>query len=71
MAPCGPAGFAYQPDALSGAEERAWVKKLEALPFKPFEFHGYLGKPSGLIRIDLEWDADQRMFIGEIPPKRA
>src|SRR5437868_1856483 len=43
-APCGPAGFAYQPDALSGAEERAWVKKLEALPFQPFEFHGYLGK---------------------------
>src|SRR3954454_22782802 len=43
-APCGPAGFAYHPDALSGAEERAWVKKLEALPFKPFEFHGYLGK---------------------------
>jgi len=39
-----PTGFAYRPDALTPAEERAWVAKLEALPFKPFEFHGYLGK---------------------------
>jgi hypothetical protein len=25
-------------------EERDWVREIEALPFKPFEFHGYLGK---------------------------
>src|SRR3954469_11641812 len=54
-APCGPAGFAYQPDALSGAEERAWVKKLEALPFKPFEFHGYLGKRR-IVSFDWRYD---------------
>jgi len=39
-----PAGFAYHPEAFSTAEERRWLETLEALPFKPFEFHGYLGK---------------------------
>ena len=39
-----PAGFAYWPDAFTAAEERDWLREIEALPFKPFEFHGYLGK---------------------------
>src|SRR5690242_33674 len=39
-----PRGFSYWPLAFSGAEESAWVRQLEALPFKPFEFHGYFGK---------------------------
>ena len=37
-------GFAYWADTFSAAEERAWLRENEALPFKPFEFHGYLGK---------------------------
>jgi alkylated DNA repair dioxygenase AlkB len=43
-APFSPNGFSYQSAAFSHAEESAWVHQLEALPFKPFEFHGYLGK---------------------------
>jgi alkylated DNA repair dioxygenase AlkB len=43
-APSTPAGFAYQPDAFTAAEERAWLEALRAQPFKSFEFHGYLGK---------------------------
>ena len=39
-----PRGFAYHSAAFSAAEERAWLAPLQALPFKPFEFHGYLGK---------------------------
>jgi len=39
-----PKGFAYRPDAFSAAEQRSWLERLQALPFKPFEFHGYLGK---------------------------
>lgn len=39
-----PAGFAYRADAFTPAEERAWLAPLQALPFKPFEFHGHLGK---------------------------
>jgi alkylated DNA repair dioxygenase AlkB len=39
-----PYGFAYWADAFSPDEERAWVRTLESLTLKPFEFHGYLGK---------------------------
>jgi alkylated DNA repair dioxygenase AlkB len=39
-----PRGFAYHAAAFSEAEERAWLEMLRPLPFKPFEFHGYLGK---------------------------
>ena len=39
-----PAGFAYRPDAISPDEERTLVGRFADLPFKPFEFHGYLGK---------------------------
>ena len=39
----GPEGFAYQQELFSQDEDRAFVAKFERLPFKPFEFHGYLG----------------------------
>lgn len=39
-----PAGFAYREDVISPSEEQAMVERFAALPFKPFEFHGYLGK---------------------------
>lgn len=42
-APVLPEGFAYREDVLSKAEERDYVRAFETLPFKPFEFHGYLG----------------------------
>ena len=38
-----PDGFAYREAVLSEAEAAATVRNFEALPFKPFEFHGYLG----------------------------
>jgi alkylated DNA repair dioxygenase AlkB len=42
--PSSPDGFSYWPGSVLRDEEAAWVPQLEALPFKPFEFHGYLGK---------------------------
>ena len=39
-----PAGFAYREDVISSNDEQALLKRFEDLPFKPFEFHGYLGK---------------------------
>jgi alkylated DNA repair protein (DNA oxidative demethylase) len=39
-----PKGLAYAPDFLSEAEEATLTGRLDALPFKPFEFHGFLGK---------------------------
>ena len=39
-----PEGFRYQPDLLTEAEESALLARLPHLPFKEFEFHGFLGK---------------------------
>lgn len=37
-------GFRYQPELISRPKEDALVAHLSELPFKEFEFHGYLGK---------------------------
>jgi alkylated DNA repair dioxygenase AlkB len=39
-----PVGFAYRDDLIAAAEERTLLETLKSLPFKPFEFHGFLGK---------------------------
>jgi alkylated DNA repair dioxygenase AlkB len=39
-----PEGFRYEPAFLSPDEERRIVRHVEALPFKEFEFQGFLGK---------------------------
>ncbi len=39
-----PDGFRYGQDVISPDEEQAYAGLFEALPFKPFEFHGHLGK---------------------------
>jgi alkylated DNA repair dioxygenase AlkB len=39
-----PEGLAYTPDLIDAAEESALVERFAALPFAPFEFHGFLGK---------------------------
>jgi len=42
--PVAPEGFAYRPDLISPGEEADLVARLAGLPFKPFEFRGYLGR---------------------------
>ncbi len=39
-----PAGFRYAPDVIELAEEAQLIDAFADLPFKEFEFHGYLGK---------------------------
>ena len=39
-----PEGLRYQPELISPAEEARLLETIAELPFKPFEFHGYLGK---------------------------
>jgi alkylated DNA repair dioxygenase AlkB len=39
-----PAGFGYRGDVLPPEEEQSLVGRFADLPFKPFEFHGFLGK---------------------------
>jgi len=38
-----PERFAYQDDVISTDEERALLERLSTLPFKPYDFHGFLG----------------------------
>jgi len=39
-----PAGFRYAPNLIDAAEEAQLVAAFVDLPFKEFEFHGFLGK---------------------------
>jgi alkylated DNA repair dioxygenase AlkB len=43
-APPMPEGFRYAPDVIDAAEEARLVTAFADLPFKEFEFHGFLGK---------------------------
>ena len=50
-----PAGFRYEPDFLKKAEEDRLVATISALPFKEYEFHGYLGRRR-IVSFGLEYD---------------
>jgi alkylated DNA repair dioxygenase AlkB len=39
-----PEGLAYRADLLGAEEEEALVARIGALPFAPFQFHGFEGK---------------------------
>jgi alkylated DNA repair dioxygenase AlkB len=43
-APGRPEGLAYAPEILTAREEAELLARLQTLPFKPFEFQGFLGK---------------------------
>jgi alkylated DNA repair dioxygenase AlkB len=43
LSPKLPPGFRYHPDLVTARDERELAGRFEALPFKPFEFQGYLG----------------------------
>jgi alkylated DNA repair dioxygenase AlkB len=40
----GPEGFTYRPEFITADDEAALLEEVRRLPFKPFEFHGYVGK---------------------------
>lgn len=42
-APAHPAGFKYRAEFMTPAEEQALAAGIAALPFQPFDFHGYKG----------------------------
>ena len=39
-----PEGFRYRPEFVSTADEVALLARVRELPFREFEFHGYLGR---------------------------
>ncbi len=63
-----PPGMSYAPQLISADEERALLSELRSLPFKEFEFHGFLGKRRTVSfgwRYDFNGGGLQR--AGEIP----
>ena len=41
--PTWPVGFAYREDVIATVDEQMLIERFQELPFKPFEFHGFLG----------------------------
>lgn len=64
-----PEGFAYRDDVITTSEEAALLAQFQTLPFKPFEFHGFVGKRR-VVAFGWCYDyADQELRPGDpIPP---
>ena len=61
-----PEGLAYAPDFLTEAEEATLAGRLDLLEFRPFEFHGFLGKRQ---TISFGWSYRfDGSGLGEAPP---
>jgi alkylated DNA repair dioxygenase AlkB len=61
-----PEGFQYQPELLSEDEERDLVALFRDLPFKEFEFHGFLGKRR-VVSFGLKYDFKTGKLHGSDP----
>jgi alkylated DNA repair dioxygenase AlkB len=64
-----PQGMRYAAELIPAAEEQALLTELRALPFKEFEFHGFLGKRR---TVSFGWRYDFNggglQEAGDIPP---
>src|SRR5688572_884530 len=67
--PALPEGFKYEPDVISADEEHQLVRQVEMLPFKDFEFHGFLGKRR-VVSFGWRYDFNDRELqkADDIPP---
>jgi alkylated DNA repair dioxygenase AlkB len=66
-APSGlPEGFRYYPDVLSVEEEEALGRELGALPFKPFDFQGFLANRQ-VVSFGYRYDYDRRAVVEAAP----
>jgi len=61
-----PEGFRYHPDLLSADEEEAPASELAALPFKPFDFHGYQANRQ-VVGFGYRYDYDRRAVVEAQP----
>jgi len=61
-----PEGFRYHPSLLSADEEEALAREVAALPFKPFDFHGYQANRQ-VVGFGYRYDYDRR--AGSRPPR--
>ena len=66
-APAGlPQGFRYHPDVLSVEEEGSLARELGELPFKPFDFHGYLANRQ-VVSFGYRYDYGSRSVVEAAP----
>ena len=66
-APAGlPEGFRYHPDVLSAEEGKGLARELASLPFKPFDFHGYLANRR-VVSFGYRYDYDRRAVVEAAP----
>ena len=61
-----PEGFRYCPGILSSEEEEALARELANLPFKPFDFHGYLANRQ-VVSFGYRYDYDRRAVVEAAP----
>ena len=61
-----PEGFRYYADVLSVDEEEALAHELGALPFKPFDFQGFLANRQ-VVSFGYRYDYDRRAVVEAAP----
>ena len=61
-----PEGFRYETDLLTPEEEEGLARELAALPFKPFDFHGYQANRQ-VVGFGFRYDYGARQVV-EAPP---
>jgi alkylated DNA repair dioxygenase AlkB len=61
-----PDGFRYQADLVSAGEEESLARELAALPFEPFDFHGYKANRQ-VVGFGFRYDYGSRQVI-DAPP---
>jgi len=54
-----PEGFRYEPDLITEHEERELLEQVRALPFREFEFQGYVGKRR-VVSFGWQYDFNER-----------
>jgi alkylated DNA repair dioxygenase AlkB len=61
-----PEGLRYRPDVLSLEEEEALARELGELPFKPFDFQGFLANRR-VVSFGYRYDYDSRAVVESAP----
>jgi alkylated DNA repair dioxygenase AlkB len=64
-----PEGFKYQPDVISSDDEQKLLQRVSDLPFRDFEFQGYVGKRR-VVSYGWQYDFNERKLhrADDIPP---
>jgi alkylated DNA repair dioxygenase AlkB len=67
--PALPEGFRYRDDVLEPSEEEELLRTFQDLPFREFEFHGYLGKRR-IVSYGWKYDFEERTLheAADLPP---